>query len=361
MKNESQYNYRTSPSTWYDTCHDSPIMKALRLENNKQVPIWLMRQAGRYLAEYRAMREKISFLELCKTPRLAAEVMQATVEKLGVDAAIIFSDLLLILQPLGFDLEYTQDNGPVIHNPIRSADDLTRIHDRVNLGDMEYVFDTVETTRSLIDPSKPLIGFVGGPFTLAAYAIEGGYSRDFSRTKAFMRAYPAVWQELLSRLGRAVTHYLRAQIDAGVQVVQVFDTWAGCLSVSDYERFVLTPTKRLVESVVRHAPLIYFSTGNPALCESFALLDCDAISVDWRIEIGNAWRRIGYDRAIQGNLDPSILLTNESVIRREALRILESVGKRPGFIFNLGHGIHKDTPVENVIALVKAVHEFDPS
>lgn len=361
MTPEPQFKYRTSPSSWYDMCFYSPVMKAIRHENNKQIPIWLMRQAGRYMAEYRAVREKVSFLELCKTPRLAAEVMQTAVEKLGVDAAILFSDILLILQPLGFEVEFTEDHGPIIRNPIRSADDLARVQDRIRLDELEYVFDTVETTRSLIDSSKPLIGFAGGPFTLAAYAIEGGTSRDFARTKAFMRTYPAVWQELLSRLGRAVTHYLRAQIDAGAQIVQVFDTWAGCLSVSDYERFVLTPTKRLCESVVRQAPVIYFGAGNPALCESFALLGSDMISVDWRIDIGNAWRRVGYDCGIQGNLDPSVLLTNESVIRREALRILDAVGKRPGFIFNLGHGILKDTPIENVITLVQTVHEYDPS
>lgn len=332
------------------------MMKAIRGEPTERPPIWLMRQAGRYMAEYRAVREKCSFLDLCKNPKLAAEVMQTAVEKIGVDAAIIFSDLLPILEPMGFGLEFTQNDGPVIHFPFRSKEDLTRVREIENLDPLSYVFETVRETRRLIDPQKPVIGFAGAPFTLAGYAIEGGGSRDFLQTKKIMYQEPDIWNELLGRITRSVGRYLLAQVNAGANIVQIFDSWVGCLSVDDFQRFVFPHVEQLVQLVREHVPVIYFGTGNPALLPLFAKTKATVIGIDWRIPLDQAWEQIGAERAIQGNLDPAILLTNPDIIRREANLILDKVANRPGFIFNLGHGILKETPVENVIALVKTVH-----
>ena len=340
---------------WYD----SPFMKACRREPCSVVPIWLMRQAGRYMPEYREVRAKTTFLELCKNPALCAEVMITAVNRLGVDAAIIFSDLLPILEPMGMDLEFAHGEGPVIHNPVREAEDVDRLMEMESVESLDFVVETVRQTRAGIAPEIPLIGFAGAPFTLASYAIEGGASRSYLHTKTLMYRDEPAWNSLLGRLARAVTRYLNAQIEAGAQAVQLFDSWVGCLGPDDFRRYVLPHTKSVIEGIVAGVPVINFATGNPALAPLMAEAGGAVIGVDWRIRLDDAWRAIG-ERAIQGNLDPLVLLADRAEIRRRAQDVLRQAAGRPGHIFNLGHGILPQTPVENVIALVDAVHEFGP-
>lgn len=334
-------------------------MKAIRHEPSDRMPVWLMRQAGRYMAEYRAVRERCSFLDLCRNPELCAEVMQTAVEKIGVDAAIIFSDLLLVLEPMGFGLEFSPGDGPIIHGPVREENDLLRVRELHDLSPLHYTFETIAATRRRIDPIKPVIGFTGAPFTLAGYVIEGGSSRNFLRTKTLMYSQPAVWNELMGRIARSAARYLNGQIAAGADLVQIFDSWVGHLGVEDYRRFVLPHTKEMIDRITPGVPVIHFGTGNPELLPLQAEAGGSVIGVDWRIPLIEAWKKIGEDRTIQGNLDPAVLLASPEVIRSEVRRIKNEVGGRPGFIFNLGHGIHKETPVENVITLVKEIHQND--
>ena len=348
-----------STSAWLD----SPMMKAARREPGERTPVWLMRQAGRYLPEYRKLRQTTPFLDLCKNPDLCAEVMLETVQRLGVDAAIIFSDLLLILEPMGIKLEYSAGEGPVLHQPIRTAADVDRLVELETIEPLSYVMETVRKTRAGLSESLPLIGFAGAPFTLAAYAIEGGSSRDYRRTKTLMYTDTGAWDALMGRLARAVTLYLNAQIDAGAQIVQLFDSWVGCLGVDDYHCYVLPHTRSVIEAIRPGVPVIHFATGNPALLpllgEAFGKKKRPAIvGVDWRIRLDDAWRTIGFDRTIQGNLDPAMLLAGPMEIRHRVKEILHQAAGRPGHIFNLGHGVLPQTPVENVLALIEAVHEF---
>jgi uroporphyrinogen decarboxylase len=342
---------------------DSPLMKAARREPVPWTPIWLMRQAGRYQPEYRAIRQQTSFLELCKNSDLAAEVMLTTVERLGVDAAILFSDLLLILEPMGVGLEFTANDGPALANPIRTAAEVDRLIELESVEPLNFVLDTVRKTRAGLSESLPLIGFAGAPFTLAAYTIEGGSSRDYRAVKTLMYNDTGGWDALMGRLARAATLYLNAQIDAGVQLVQLFDSWVGCLGVDDYRRYVLPHTRSVIEGLRPDVPVIHFATGNPALLplltEAFGRRKREAIvGVDWRIRLDDAWRMIGHERAVQGNLDPAVLLAEPVEIRRRAKDILRQAAGRPGHIFNLGHGVLPQTPVEHVVALVEAVHEL---
>jgi uroporphyrinogen decarboxylase len=316
-----------------------------------------MRQAGRYLPEYRAVREKVGFLELCKTPRLAAEVMIATVERLGVDAAIIFSDLLPILEPMGFALEFTAGEGPVIHNPIRTPADLGRVRELDDVDRLGYVMDVVRATRTGLDDAIPVIGFAGAPFTLASYCIEGGTSRAWLHTKTLMYRHESAWHDLLGRLARAVSRYLVAQLDAGAQIVQVFDSWVGCLGPDDYRRYVLPHSRAALAAAARRAPVIHFATGNPALLPLLREAGGTVIGIDWRIDLDAAWAAVGYDRAVQGNLDPAVLLADRDTVRRRVREVLDRAAGRPGHIFNLGHGILPQTPVENVLELVAAVRD----
>ncbi len=338
--------------------HDSPFMKATRLEPVQRVPVWLMRQAGRYMAEYREIRSKTTFLDLCKKPDLCAEIMITAVERLGVDAAIIFSDLLPILEPLGLELEYVAGDGPVIHNPLRQAADVGRLRELEDIDSLWFVMETVGKTRAALDERLPLIGFAGAPFTLAAYAIEGGSSRSFRHVKTLMYSDEGAWNELMAKLSRAVVLYLNGQIAAGAQVVQLFDSWVGCLGVDDYRRFVLPHTRSLIEAITPGTPVIHFGTGNPALLPLQSEAGSAVIGADWRIRLDDAWNAIGADKAIQGNMDPLVLLSNPREIRRRAKEILDQAAGRPGHIFNLGHGVLPQTPVENAIALVDAVHEL---
>ncbi len=341
----------------FDVVRDSLFLRACRREPVERTPIWLMRQAGRYMSEYREVRAKTSFLELCRNSDLCAEVMVTAVNRLGVDAAIIFSDLLPILQPMGLDLEFAQGEGPVIHNPVRTAHDVDRVRELEDVGPLDFVMQTVRKTRAGL-PRHPIIGFAGAPFTLASYIIEGGASRSYMHTKLLMYRDPGAWDALMSVLARSVTRYLNAQIAAGAHAVQLFDSWVGCLGPEDYRRYALPYTKAIIDGLTPGAATINFATGNPALLPLLAEAGGQVVGVDWRIELDTAWKTIGHDRAVQGNLDPLVLLSDRDEIRRRADRVLKQAGGRPGHIFNLGHGILPQTPVDNVIALVDAVHEL---
>jgi len=338
-------------------------MKTIRREPVERTPVWLMRQAGRYMPEYRQLRQSTSFLDLCKNPALCAEVMVGAVEQLGVDAAILFSDLLLILEPMGIGLQFSAGEGPVLGNPIRTAADVDRLLELESIEPLEYVVEAVRKTRAALPEGLPLIGFAGAPFTLAAYAVEGGSSRDYRLTKMLMYNDTGAWDAMMARFARAITLYLNAQLDAGAQLVQLFDSWVGCLGVDDYRCYVLPHVRSVIESLRPDAPVILFGTGNPALLpmmsEAFGKKRRNVVvGVDWRIRLDDAWSRIGHDKAVQGNLDPAVLLSTPMEIRRRVKEILRQAGGRPGHIFNLGHGVLPQTPVENVIALVEAVHEL---
>jgi len=342
------------PAAW----HDSPFLRACRGEPVEVTPIWLMRQAGRYMAEYRQVRANVSFLELCKNPSLCSEVMCTAVERLGVDAAIIFSDLLPILEPMGLDLEFTAGGGPVIHNPVRQPGDVDRVAELESVDALHFVTETVRQTRRDLPSHLPLIGFSGAPFTLASYTIEGGSSRNFLHTKTLMYRDEGAWTALMQRFSRAVTRYLNAQIAAGAQAVQLFDSWVGCLGTADYRRYVLPYVKKIVAEITQGVPVINFATGNPALNPLLAEAGSAVVGVDWRMRLDDAWQRIGTERAIQGNLDPCLLLADRDQLRQRAGELLDMAGGRPGHIFNLGHGVLPQTPVDNAIALVDAVHEL---
>ncbi|MCA9219674.1 MAG: uroporphyrinogen decarboxylase, partial [Planctomycetales bacterium] len=299
---EMPANIMSPNAKWYD----SPFMKACRGEPTDVTPIWLMRQAGRYMAEYRAVREKVSFLELCKNPQLCSEVMITAVNRLGVDAAIIFSDLLPILEPMGLDLEFAAGDGPVIHNPIRGAADVDRVRELESMDSLDFVVETVRQTRADLPEHLPLIGFAGAPFTLASYMIEGGSSRNYLHTKSLMYRDPGAWRELMHRIARAVVVYLNSQIAAGAQCVQLFDSWVGCLSPADYRQYVLPFVQQIIQQLVPGVPVINFATGNPALLPLLAEGGGQVIGIDWRIELDDAWHRVGTERSVQGNLEPCV-------------------------------------------------------
>lgn len=333
-------------------------MRACRREPVPYTPIWLMRQAGRYMPEYREVRAKTSFLELCKNPALAAEVTVTAAERLGVDAAIIFADILLILEPIGIDLEFAAGEGPVIHNPVRQASDVDRLVELEDVGALEFVNEAIRQTRRDLPPDIPLIGFCGAPFTLASYLIEGGASKNYVQTKRLMYNDPGAWNAMMSLIARGLAKYLNAQIDAGAQAVQLFDSWVGCLNPDDYREFVLPHTRSVIRGVKAGVPVLHFGTGTAALLELMREAGGDVIGLDWRVRLDEGWQRVGHNVAVMGNLDPVVLFANQDVLRREAVRVLEQAGGRPGHIFNLGHGILPETPVENVIALVQFVHGF---
>lgn len=331
-------------------------MRACRREPVPYTPIWLMRQAGRYMREYREVREKTTFLELCKTPSLAAEVTVTAVERLGVDAAIIFADILLILEPLGIELEFAKGEGPVIHNPVRTASEVDQLRELDDANALGFVYEAIRQTRQALKPDIPLIGFCGAPFTLASYMTEGGGSKNYLHTKRLMYDDAGAWHAMMALISRALVKYLNAQIAAGAQAVQLFDSWVGCLSPDDYREFVLPHTQSVIRNVTPGVPVIHFGTGTAALLELMREAGGDVIGLDWRVRLDDGWRRIGHDVAVMGNLDPIALFAKQEVLREQAKRILDQAGGRAGHIFNLGHGILPETPVENVIALVEMVH-----
>ena len=334
-----------------------PFLAACRREKTPYTPVWLMRQAGRYMEEYRKLRAEFSFLDLCKRPDLAAEITVKPVERLGVDAAILFADILLILEPMGLGLEYSKDDGPVIHGQIRSRTDVEQLQEFEPAEALPFVMETVRRARAALDGKVPLIGFSGAPFTLASYIIEGGGSRNYLKTKRLIYSDPGAWRALMERLAAAVGKYLNAQIAAGAEAVQIFDSWAGCLSPGDYQRYVL-PYTRAAIAAVAGAPVIHFSTGTAGMLKQVRAAGGDVIGLDWRIHLDEGWEAVGHDVAIQGNLDPAALLAKPKEIRSRVEDILRRAGGRPGHIFNLGHGVFPETPVEHAIAMVEAVHEL---
>jgi uroporphyrinogen decarboxylase len=317
-----------------------------------------MRQAGRYMQQYRDVRARVGFLELCKTPALAAEVTVTAAERLGVDAAIIFADILLPLEPMGLELEFTKGDGPVIHNPVRSAADVDRLVEIEEVGALDFVLEAIRQTRRTLRSDLPLIGFAGAPFTLASYIVEGGGSKNYVQTKSLMYNDSGAWHAMMSLISRALVKYLNAQVDAGAQALQLFDSWVGCLSPDDYRQYVLPHTRSVIAGVNAQTPVIHFGTGTAALLELISEAGGKVIGIDWRVRLDQSWHKIGHDKAVMGNLDPVALLTNREHLRSEAKTILEQAGGRPGHVFNLGHGILPETPVENVIALVEMVHEM---
>ncbi len=380
------------------------FLRACRREPVPYTPVWLMRQAGRYQRAYRDIRKGTTMLGLCKSPELAAEVTLMAVDRLGVDAAIIFSDILTVVEPLGFSLDFVKNEGPVIGNPFRGRTDIPRL----GAGDpmeLSYVYDAIRITRRALRPDIALIGFCGAPFTVASYIIEGGKSKDYAKTKTMMFRDPLSWNTLMTRLVDLQIDYLNLQIEAGADAVQIFDSWAGSLSPDHYREHVMPHVKRLIEGIssefrvpsselkdkrtVSHpsqaltrnsklgtrnselttrnseletrnssVPVINFATGNPALLPLMAEAGGDVIGLDWRIDLRDAWKTIGYDKAIMGNIDPIVLFCSPAEIRKQTQLILDKAEGRPGHIFNLGHGITPDMPPENVAELVDAVHEL---
>jgi uroporphyrinogen decarboxylase len=320
-----------------------------------------MRQAGRYLPEYRAIRARASLLEICHQPELATEVTLQPVRRLGVDAAIVFADILLPFEPLGLGLSFEAGEGPRIEHPIRTAEDVARLPIVDPERDLAFVLDALRLTRAALAPEVALIGFAGAPFTLASYAVEGGSSRAFVRTKRLMYGAPETWHALMRRLAEIVGEYLAAQVRSGADAVQLFDSWVGTLDPGDYERYVRPYSQRAIElAAAAGAPIIHFGTGTATLLEGMAAAGGDAMSVDWRIPLDVAWERFP-NRAIQGNLDPVALFAPLPELRRRTEDILTRAGGRPGHIFNLGHGILPETPPDHVLAVVDAVHEWQPA
>lgn len=335
-----------------------PFLAACLRRPTGFTPVWLMRQAGRFLPEYRAIRSRLSFLELCKHPEAAAEVTLLPVERLRVDAAILFADILLIVEPMGVGLEFARGEGPVIHRPVRSAEDVERLVERDPAETVPFVFDTVRRVRAALAERVPLIGFAGAPFTVASYLVEGGASRDYLETKRLMYRDPGAWRALLALLARTIARYLNGQIAAGAQAVQLFDSWVGALGPDDYREYVLPHTRAVIRALTPGVPVIHFGTGTAGLLPTLREAGGDVIGLDWRVDLDEAWARVGHDVAVQGNLDPAALLAPPDEIRRRVRAILARAGGRPGHVFNLGHGVLPETPVDHAVAMVDAVHEL---
>ncbi len=337
---------------------ESLFLKACRRERTPVTPIWLMRQAGRYMKEYREIRSRVSFLELCKTKELVAEVTVTSAERLGVDAAILFSDILLLVEPLGLSLEYTAEDGPVISGEVAGPSDIDRLPELEPAESLQFVYDGVRLTRAALPPELPLIGFAGAPFTLVSYMVEGGTSKSFINTKRLMHTDAGAWHALMQKISRGLIKYLNGQIASGVDAVQLFDSWVGCLSPEDYRAFVLPHTQAVIRALTPGIPVIQFGVGTAVFLRDMREAGGDVIGIDWRIPLDRAWEMLGDDVGIQGNLDPVLLYAPQSVIRAQARRILEQAAGRPGHIFNLGHGILPTTPYEHVRGLIDDVHEL---
>src|SRR6185369_11860252 len=337
---------------------ESIFVQACKGQSTPYTPTWLMRQAGRYMAEYRVIRKHHSIVEICKTPKLAAQVTIEAAEILKVDASIIFADLLLPLEVMGLPFRFETGEGPIIEQPVRTADDIARLRtDRA--ADLGYVAESISLVTKHFGDKLPCIGFCGAPFTLASYMIEGGGSRHYINTKKLMYNQPQAWDQLMQKLVSVLAEYTEEQVRGGADVVQVFDSWVGCLSVDDYRRYALPRTKELVQRLKKTGvPVIYFGTDSTTLLPSMQETGADVIGLDWRVQLDDGWKLLGNRGAVQGNLDPVTLFANQSEIRTRVEDILRRANGRPGHIFNLGHGILPETPVDNVKALVEMVHEL---
>ena len=343
------------------------FLQACRSQQTDCTPVWLMRQAGRYMEEYRKLREQYPIMTLCKTPELAARVTLQPVQRFNLDAAIIFADILLPLEPLGLKLEFAKGEGPVIHNPIRTTKDVELLRPVLPEESLNFVLEAIRIVRRELNGKIPLIGFAGAPFTMASYMIEGSSSRNYLHAKSFMYNNSSAWHKLMNRLALTIRDYLLAQVCFGAQVIQLFDSWAGILSPSDYREYVMPHSRLILESVAKSGvPVIHFGTDTLGLLPYFKEAGGDIIGIDWRVDINNTRKILGDNVVIQGNLDPAVLMAPLPIIKRNVERILleagmrvEPPGKAPrGFIFNLGHGILQETPVNNVEALINMVHEL---
>ena len=336
----------------------SRFVKACRAQPVDHAPVWFMRQAGRYMPEYRAVRKQYSLIEICKQPKVAAEVTITAAEILGVDAAIIFADLLLPLEVMGLPFHFSAGEGPVIEKPVRSQEDVSRLRTD-QAAELGYVSEAVRLVSRHFGSRLPVIGFCGAPFTLASYMIEGGGSRNYVHAKKMMYSSPNTWDELLRKLVAVTSEYAAEQVRTGADVVQIFDSWVGCLSVEDYRRYVLPRTTELVKKLqVTGAPVIYFGTDSATLLPSMQETGAEVIGLDWRIPLDEGWAKLGNKKAVQGNLDPVLLFAGWPELKSRAEEILRRAAGRPGHIFNLGHGILPETPVENVKALARFVQEY---
>ncbi len=330
------------------------FLRACRREPVDCTPVWMMRQAGRYMAEYRALREKYSMLELCKTPELATQVTLQPIQH-GVDAAILFADILLPLEPMGAPFEFAKGEGPVVHKPVVDKKDVEALRVIEPLEGLGYVMETIRALKKEL--KVPLIGFAGAPFTLASYLIEGGKSAHFVKTKKLMYAEPETWNALMGKLAEVVRRYLHAQIDAGADAVQLFDSWVGQLGPEDYREYVMPHVAHVLKDVEkRGVPVIHFGTGTQSLLSLQREAGGTVLGLDWRTPIEDGWSRVGHDRAIQGNMDPTALFAPRAIAEKHAKRVLDDVAGRPGHIFNLGHGILPETPVDTVKAVIDFVH-----
>src|SRR5579863_5610245 len=350
-KNATLVNSMSAPnSIFVRACKSQPV---------ERTPVWFMRQAGRYMPEYRAVRKQHSLLEICKKPALAAGVTITAAEFLGVDAAIIFADLLLPLEVMGLPFHFSAGEGPVIEKPLRTKEDIANLRtDRAD--ELGYVSEAVALVAKHFKDRVPVIGFCGAPFTLASYMIEGGGSRNYVHAKKLMYNSPADWDSLMGKLVAVTTEYSADQVRAGADVLQIFDSWVGCLSVEDYRRYALVPTTQLIQRLQLETgvPIIYFGTDSATLLTSMAETGAEVIGLDWRIPLHEGWQTVGHDRAVQGNLDPVLLFAPWRELKQRAACILRMAGGRPGHIFNLGHGILPQTPVDNVKDLAQFVHDF---
>jgi uroporphyrinogen decarboxylase len=349
-----------APGSTTEPAPTSPFLRACAGLSAAPTPVWLLRQAGRYLPEYRALREQHSMLELIRTPELAAQVTLMPVERFGVDAAIVFSDILPPLVGMGLDLDFVKGDGPRIGSPIASTRDVDLLGTPPAEETMAETLEAIRLVRAELEPRVvPVIGFAGAPFTLASYAIEGGTSKDFTKTKAFMLSEPAAWRRLLTKLATVQADYLLAQARAGAQALQVFDSWAGrALGREDYLRYVAPHNRELFAAVARAGvPVINFSLGTSSYLADAAACGGDVVGLDWQLPLDEAWRRVGFERPVQGNLDPASLLAPWRELRARIDDVLDRAAGRPGHVFNVGHGVVPQTPVDNVRRLVEHVHE----
>jgi uroporphyrinogen decarboxylase len=335
------------------------FLKACRLEPVDRTPVWFMRQAGRYMEEYRRLRRRYGMLELCRNPELATEVTLQPIRRFEPDAAIIFADILLPLPPMGVEFEFAAGEGPRIHRPLRYPADVARLRPVVPEESLGFVMEALRLVRAELDPRIALIGFAGAPFTLASYMIEGGHSRHFLATKRLMYEEPDAWRNLMSVLTRTTVDYLRAQAAAGAQALQLFDSWVGALDPDDYREFVMPYSAGVFRSLEDLGiPLIHFGTGTAGFLELIREAGGSVIGVDWRVPLDEAWRRVGHDRAIQGNLDPLALMAPRPILKGKVEAVLDRAAGRPGHVFNLGHGFLPETPVDNVSAVIDWVRGY---
>lgn len=332
------------------------FLKACRGEKTNYTPVWLMRQAGRYLPEYQKIRSKVDFLTLCKTPELAAEVTIQPVDILKVDAAILFSDILIPVEAMGMKLEFSESRGPILYDPIRNDIAVSKLRTIKSEEDVSFVMEAIKILVKKLN--VPLIGFSGAPFTLATYMIEGGSSKNYVNTKKMMYQTPGLYASLMEKITHTVIDYLQAQINAGVHAVQIFDSWAGILSPFDFERYALPYVQKIVSTFKGKVPVIYFAFNGSAMLKRVKQSGADVLGIDWRIDISDAVNALGDDVTVQGNLDPCALFGTKDLIKEGVSRVLHGAKGARGHIFNLGHGILPETPVENAVAMVEAVHEL---